>query len=58
VTKIVRSMAVTAGSFWLCWLDGAFAQSPGDWPMFGRNTANTSNSSEVSISAGNARYST
>ena len=54
MTKILRLTAITAGVFWLCCLDGAFAQNPGDWPMFGQNTANTaSNSQGGAISANN-----
>jgi polyvinyl alcohol dehydrogenase (cytochrome) len=54
VRKIMRSMVLLVGSFLLCCLDGAFAQSPGDWPMFGQNTANTaSNSQGGAISANN-----
>jgi polyvinyl alcohol dehydrogenase (cytochrome) len=50
----MRSMVLLGGSFLLCCLDGAFAQSPGDWPMFGQNTANTaSNSQSGAISTNN-----
>ena len=50
--NIMRLMVVIVGSFLLCCFDAAFAQSPGDWPMFGQDTANTAfNSQEKSISA-------
>jgi polyvinyl alcohol dehydrogenase (cytochrome) len=52
--NMMRLTFVLAGSFLLCCVDGAFAQSPGDWPMFGQNTANTaSNSQSGAISANN-----
>ena len=40
-----RLTAVIVGLSLFCYCGGAFAQSPGDWPMFGQSTANTASNS-------------